>query len=177
LLSRLARFGLVVSALLLTACGFSPLYGETEKSFATEELLEFVEVLPIEDRVGQLVRIELTNRLTPKRPRPKPLYTLQVTLSESKAGLAVQKDSSATRANLTLNGSFKLSQNSDGESLVSGSVRSVNSYDIMLSDFATLEAESGARKRGAIDVADGIVDRLTIFLSRAQDEAPARQGR
>ena len=89
----------------------------------------------------------------------------------------MQKDSIATRANLTLNGSFKLSQNSDGETLVSGSVRSVNSYDIMLSDFATLEAESGARKRGAIDVADGIVDRLTIFLSRAQDEAPARQGR
>lgn len=163
----------LVACLLLAACGFQPLYGETESQddLSTEELLEFVRVPPIKDRVGQLVRIELTNRMTPTRPVPKPLYSLAITLSESTAGLAVQKDASATRANLTIAASFELRQIGTGERLTGGSVRSVNSYDILLSDFATLAAETDARERGAKDLADGIVDRLAIFLSRAQGAA------
>lgn len=175
-MSRLALGVVIIGTLLLSGCGFSPLYGKIERSFTTNDLLEFIEVAPIEGRVGQLVRIKLTNRLTPKDPRPQSLYTLHVKLNESKVGLAVQKDSSTTRANLTLNGSFNLSQNNNNKNLLSGSVRSVNSYDILLSDFATLAAESGARERGAIDVADGIVNRLAIFISRAQDKNPARRG-
>lgn len=162
---------------MLAACGFEPLYGEREQSIPTENLLNRVEVPPIKDRVGQLVRIELTNRMTPTRPVPTPAFTLVVGLSESKASLAVEKDSSATRANLTISATFRLNRNGDGAELVTGSVRSVNSYDILLSDFATLAAENDARKRGAKDVADGIVDRLAIFLSRNQKQlsgGPAR---
>lgn len=168
---------LLASCVLLAACGFGPLYGDHEESIPTENLLSRVEVPPIKDRVGQLVRIELTNRMTPTRPAPTPAFTLIVTLSESKASLAVEKDSSATRANLTISASFQLKLNGDGQKLIGGSVRSVNSYDILLSDFATLAAETDARKRGAKDVADGIVDRLAIFLSRNKQQlsgGPAR---
>ncbi len=115
--------------------------------------------------------------MTPTRPAPPSAFTLIVKLNESKASLAVEKDSSATRANLTIAASFVLKQNSDGLELMTGSVRSVNSYDILLSDFATLAAENDARRRGAKDVADGIVDRLAIFLSRNQQRlsgGPAR---
>lgn len=115
--------------------------------------------------------------MTPTRPAPTPAFTLVVELSESTASLAVEKDSSATRANLTITASFRLKQNADGKQLTAGSVRSVNSYDILLSDFATLAAENDARKRAAKDVADGIVDRLAIFLSRNQQQlsgGPAR---
>lgn len=166
-----------MACLLLAGCGFEPLYGENELATATEERLAQISVNPIEDRVGQLVRIALTNRLTPTRPAPRPQYTLRVTLNESKTSLAVEKDSSATRANLTLLASFVLVVNGSGERLTTGSVRSVNSYDIVDSDYATLAAESDARRRGATDIADGIVDRLAIFMSSAGFAPEAGRGR
>lgn len=166
-MSRFAPVFLVL-CLALTACGFEPLYGDREQTAAAEDLLELVDVPPIADRVGQLVRIELTNRLTPTQPAPPALYTLPVLVTESRVSLAVRKDSSATRANLTINASFELYRISDGVRLTSGTIRSVNSYDVVDSDYATLVAESDARRRGAKDTADQIVDRLAIYLSRAQ---------
>ena len=160
---------ILTCGLLLAGCGFEPLYGERDQAVATESLLNRVAVPPIENRVGQLARIELTNRLTPTRPAPTPLFTLNVKLGESKTRLAVERDSSATRANLTIDAAFELKRISDGAKLTSGSVRSVNSYDILQSDFATLAAEQNARRRGAKDVADGIIDRLAIYLRRNQD--------
>jgi len=133
-------------------------------------------VPPIEDRLGQLVRIELTNRLTP-RPAPEPLYTVSVNLSESTQGLAARRDDSATRANLIITSSFALNPVGGGDSLMSGTIRSSNGYDILISDFATLAAENDARRRGARDIADAIVSRIAIYLSRASNQtaAPARR--
>ena len=164
-------------ALVLSACGFEPLYGDREQTAAAEDQLELVTVPPIADHVGQLVRIELTNRLTPTQPAPTALYTLPVTLTESRASLAVRKDASATRANLTINATFELYRISDGFRLTSGNIRSVNSYDVVDSDYATLVAESDTRRRGAKDIADGIIDRLAIFLSRTQQTGTSGRAR
>lgn len=174
-LSRL-RALLVVALFGLAACGFEPLYGETERGTATENLLSRVTVSPIPDRIGQLVRIELTNRLTP-RPAPKPLYVVTVELSESKQGLAVRRDASATRANLNITAKFVFTRIGQEQSLLSGEIRSVNGFDILTSDFATLAAEKDARRRGARDIADAIVDRIAIHLSRTrgQTAAPAQR--
>lgn len=158
--------------LVLGACGFEPLYGEKERGIETEALLSQITVPPIADRLGQLVRTELTNRLNP-RPAPAPVYSVSVTLTESSQGLAVRRDASATRANLIINASFALSAISGGEPLVSGEIRSINGYDILTSDFATLAAEKDARRRGARDVADAIVDRLSIYMSRVANQSPA----
>ena len=156
----------MVGCLTLAACGFEPLYGDRTDAAATEDILAFVGVPPIANRTGQMVRIELTNRLTPTRPSPPSRYTLNVKLTQSKASLAVKNDASATRANLTITASFELLLNSDSTVLTKGSVRSVNGYDILLTDFATMSAEADARRRGAKDISDGIVDRLAIYMAR-----------
>jgi len=175
LLSRLHAL-LVVGLLGLTACGFEPLYGDRDQGAPTEDLLSQVSVPPLADRLGQLVRIELTNRLTP-RPAPEPVYTVNVELTESKEGLAVRRDASATRANLIITASFGLTVVGGKEKLVSGVIRSSNGYDILKSDFATLAAENDARRRAARDIADEIVSRIAIYLSRAasQTAAPAQR--
>jgi LPS-assembly lipoprotein len=170
-LSRL-RILLVAALFGLSACGFEPLYGEQDNGAATEDLMSRVFVPPIADRLGQLVRIELTNRLTP-RPAQEPLYVVSVEVSEARQGLAVRRDDSATRANLILNAQFVLSRTSGGDPLLSGEIRSTNGFDILVSDFATLAAKKDARRRGARDIADGIVDRLSLFLSRQNISATA----
>ncbi len=167
---------LLFGLLGLAACGFEPLYGDQDQGVATEDLLSRVSVLPIADRLGQIVRIELTNRLTP-RPALEPLFVVDVRLTQSKQGLAVRRDASATRANLILSASFELTPVGGGDPLMSGEIRSSNGYDILKSDFATLAAETDARRRGARDIADAIVDRLAIYLSRVNSRyaAPAQR--
>lgn len=157
---------------MLSACGFEPLYRTADRGAETEQLLSRIEVPPIADRLGQLVRTVLNDRLKP-RAAPQPLYAVVVTLTESTQGLAVRRDASATRANLIVNATFTLSDISGGENLLSGKIRSVNGYDILTSDFATLAAEKDARRRGARDVADAIFDRLAIYMSRVANQAPA----
>lgn len=156
-------------ALLLTGCGFSPLYGTGggEGDARIVEELRHIQVPPIADRIGQLVRIELTDRLVRRGPAPKPRYRLEVTLSESKQNLAVRKDATATRANLFISASYRLVPSGEGGLTTSGSVSSVNSYDVLENDFATLSAEQDARRRAARDLAVSIVDRLALAFRNA----------
>jgi len=127
-------------------------------------------VPPIPERLGQLLRIELTNRLNPQGLPQTPIYTLKVSVKENKQNLAVRKDATATRANLIIVANFELANIADKKGLFTGNIKSVNSYDILDADLATLSAESDARRRAARDLATEIKSRLGIFLS--QQAAP-----
>lgn len=159
----------LLAALTLAGCGFSPLYGTSggESDARVVEELRHIQVPPIEDRIGQLVRIELTDRLIRRGPAPKPRYRLDVTLSESKQNLAVRKDATATRANLFISASYRLVPTVEGGFSTRGGVSSVNSYDVLENDLATLSAEQDARRRAARDLAVAIVDRLALAFRNA----------
>ena len=91
---------------------------------------------------------------------------LNVSVSESKRDLAIRKDATATRANLIITASFILKREQGGEVIFKGQVRSANSYNILDADFATLSAESDARRRAARDLATEITSRLGVFLAQ-----------
>ncbi len=151
---------------LVTGCGFTPLHGQRQSGDSASVALQQISVPPIPERLGQLLRIELTNRLNPKGPPRTPAYVLNISLTEVKQDLAVRKDATATRANLIITASFALKGVQAKKILLAGSVRSVNSYNILDADFATLSAESDARRRAARDLATEINSRLGIFLSK-----------
>ncbi len=151
---------------LITGCGFEPLHGRPETGNQTTTALSQVSVHPIPERLGQLLRIELTNQLTPLGPPKAPAYVLNVDVSEVKQELGVRKDDTATRANLIITATFELTNTQTNENLFSGTVRSINSYNILDADFATLTAEADARRRGTRDLATEIGTRLGIFLSQ-----------
>ncbi len=150
----------------LQACGFQPLYGNSSGAAVTQTLAA-IQIGLIRDRTGQLLRNELLDRMNPRALQPTPLYSLNVELTESKQSLAVRRDDTATLANLVMSASYILTA-TDGTEVLSGSVRSFNSYDISSSDFATLSAEADARARAARDLADDITIRIGVFLSGLQ---------
>lgn len=162
----LFRLWLLTALAVLTGCGFTPLHGNPQANGSATAALRQIGVPPIPERLGQLLRIELTNQITPKGQPRTPLYVLEVKVKESKQALAVRKDATATRANLILSANFKLKTGKESESLFTGTVRSVNSYNVLDADFATLSAESDARRRAVRDLATEIRSRLGIFLSR-----------
>jgi len=161
---------LLTAALTISGCGFEPLHGQ--RSGASSAALSAIDVQLIADRSGQMLRNELLQQMQPRGQTPT-RYSLAVTLTESLSNLGIRKDEVATRANLTLSASFTITELGGAKRVFSGSARSVNSYNILTSDFATLSAREDARRRGINQLALEIRERLSVWLIRA-GERPQR---
>lgn len=168
--SRTLRALVAAGALLaLAACGFQPLYGDSDRSSTrSEENLAQISVGIIADRTGQMLRNELGSRLDPNNIAPPAQYDLSVKLNESIGRVAVRRDASATRANLTVTATYQLVSRATGEPVYSGTVRSVNSYDILGTEnqFGTETAREEARRRAARDLSEQIAIRLALALEQ-----------
>lgn len=149
--------------LLISACGFRPVYLRADNFAARGELAQ-IEILPIADRRGQLVRNHLIDRMTPGGQPSNPKYVLRITLTEGIRRLAVRRDDTATRANLTLRADFVLRQAGIDEPIFSSRVRSINSHSISVREVATLAAETSARERAARDIAERMTMQIVAFL-------------
>ena len=154
----------------LTACGFRPLYGPQAGYDASLAELASVKILPIPDRVGQVLHNKLRDRLSPRGAPLNPRYRLGVTMAKQKEGLAFEKDESVTRFNLTLSASYQLTEIASGNVLTSGSTRSVAAFNVVRSEFANISAESDAERRAARAVGENIWIRLGVYFSQVIDE-------
>ena len=158
---RTIVIGLLVAA--TAGCGFQPLYGGGKKGRATVELAS-IQIQPIADRSGQLLRNELFDLLNPYGSPARPLYRLRVTMSEAKSELAVKKSEIATRANLMITASYILFDAENSQSVFSGSSSVVGSYNVLDSEYATLIAEKDARSRVIPEIARDIQTRLSVYF-------------
>ncbi len=161
--SELRRAAILAAALAvgLSGCGFRPLHGQG--GAGAEASLAMIQITRIADRNGQKLHNLLLDRLNPKGPPGRPAYILSVRLNEGLQNLAIRKDESATRANLTLTAHFTLARTGSDDTY-SGAAVSINSYNILQSDFATLSAENDARGRALRTLADEIRGRIAAAL-------------
>lgn len=177
------RIGIILGAVLLTAsCGFRPLYAPSGAGTNNEQVFAFdvfrkIEIGLIRDREGQFLRNELIRLMHPSGRARIVEYDLGVSLAESTADLAVRQSSDATRANLTIIGSYSLTSRADEIQVASGSVQSTSGYNIFESEFQTLSAEKSARERALNDVAQQIRLRLgsTFASSGAGTQGVTKQ--
>lgn len=158
------KLALLFLALLLAGCGFTPMYATSGAGGGLGEEFATIEVAPIADRVGQVVRNGLMDRLTPDGPPGAPEYRLEVTLSETLEGFGFRPDEAITRENLRLDAAYRLISAATGEPVLEGSARSNLAYDIVQSDFANFSARQDAQLRTAEQVINIIVVRLGLFL-------------
>lgn len=152
------------AALAISGCGFEPIHGQ--RTGASTTALASVDIRLIADRSGQMLRNELLQQMQPRGPA-KARYSLSVTLTESLANLGIRKDEVATRANLTLSASFTITELGGAQRKFNGVARSVNSYNILTSDFATLSAREDARRRAVHQLALELRERISVWLIRA----------
>lgn len=184
-LSRLFLLG--VALLAASGCGFRPLYAPPAedaegRSVYAFDLLRGVEIANIPDREGQYLYNQLSRLLHPQGRGGATTYVLNVTLAESTTSLAVQKNALATRANLSVRGSFSLAavgrpavQPGQGQAGAnySGLVTVTSGYNIYDSEFQTLAAKKGARERALDDLAQQVRTQVATFLT-AGSTLPAR---
>lgn len=160
---RLAGF---ISMLFLTACGFQPLYEAGGSSAAMQAHLASVEVGPIADRLGQVMRNRLVSRLN---GAGNPEYRLEVGLQQNSETFGVRPDTATTQEQLTLVAGVRLVSLETGEPVLEENFRARTSFDLVLSDFATVSQREDAANRLVLDLAERIHRRLALHFANNPD--------
>ena len=166
------RGGLVAVALagvLLSACGFQPMYGKRAPEAAPLSAdLAAIEVGVIPDRSGQLLRNELIHLLNPASDAAPPRrYTLAVALKEEIDTFAVERSGFATRANVEVRATYTLVDETTGNPVLAGTSRAISGFNILREDFSTYVASGDARNRAISQIAFEIRNRLAAHFSRS----------
>jgi len=153
-----------ISLLLLGACGFKPLYEAGGSSKQMQAELAAIDVAPIADRIGQIMRNRLLDRLNASATQK---YELSVVLTQSTEGYGVRPDTATTQEQLTLVAAVKLTALDDETVLFEEEMRARTSYDLVLSDFATLTQREDSARRLVLELAERIHRRLALQFSKS----------
>ncbi|MDD9993385.1 MAG: LPS assembly lipoprotein LptE [Rhodospirillales bacterium] len=155
---------LALSLVLLAACSVEPLYG-SRSSKARGGGVAAIEIAPIKDRVGHVVRNHLIDSLTPAGQPAHPDYRLTFAIEREKTPLLIQLDDHATRFNLTLRARFALADR-DGTVVYRDSARATGGYNVVESGFATVAAERDAAEEAARVLSEEILTLILLHLRR-----------
>ena len=162
----LALVGVLV---VLSGCGFKPIYGDRDGHNVKAEF-SAIKIELIKDRIGQQLHNQLLDKVNPFGRPASPQYSLTVKLSESKRELAVKKSEIATRANLNFTANFNLTRlRPSSKTLLTGTSEVVSSYNILQSDYATSVAEKDARRRAVRELSADIANRLAAYFQLQND--------
>ena len=135
------------AALLLAACGFTPLYGDAGGSPA----LSRIAVTAQDDRLGYRLREQLEDALGWDRGST-PLYRLTTEVEQSRRPLGRRIDDTATRYELTVRAAWTLTPTSDGTALT-GVETSTSTYAAADQPYAAIAAQQDGEDRAAAELA------------------------
>lgn len=163
------RFVALIFSLMLAACGFKPLYEAGGSSTQMQAELASIEVGPIADRLGQIMRNRLVARLN---AGTRPEYRLEVVLTQSSETFGVRPDTATTQEQLTLVADMQLIKFGEETPVITQSLRARSSFDVVLSDFATVSQREDTAQRLALDLAERIHRRLALHFAQEAEEKP-----
>lgn len=140
----------IVLLLAFTSCGFSPMYRDYSAP------LPPIEVAPISERTGQLLRQNLQRQLDFGAASESARYILSVELEESSGGVAIAKDATETFVRLTFLAIYKLEEIGVEKPLLRDRARATAGYTVATSDYANLIAADDARNKAIRQLTDSI---------------------
>ncbi len=165
--------GLAIVVLLITACGFQPLYvrrSMSENAYAVNKQdtsiadeMALIKVQPIADRFGQQLRNNLLDLITPRGVPQQPKYRLKTELiSRTVTQQAMRDDVTATNERIEYKVGYKLYQ--ETRELVSGDAIAFVSYDILANPYSTTMSQKKAETDAAQIIANDIALRIGAYF-------------
>jgi LPS-assembly lipoprotein len=152
-------------ALLLSSCGWTPLYADIETEAASEEL-RAIKVDPIAERIGQRLEIALRNSFNPTGEPTPTRYRLNTTLVVVLGNLGIQSQGLATLGQLDAYATYRLIDLQTGGILLTNTIHVANSFDLNPNQYSTIVGEDDAGVRSVAELDQEIVTRLTLFMQR-----------
>jgi LPS-assembly lipoprotein len=154
--------------LWLTACGFEPMYGANSKGAeAVAVALPNIDISNIPDRDGQYLRNLLIDRLyTSGRPDAAP-YTLNFSkLQKNIVDLGIQKDATATRAQMQITAHMDLIDKSTGKAVLQRDLKTVGAYNLLDDQLSTLMSQQNITESILQEMRDDAVTDLSLYFRR-----------
>ena len=150
------------AALMLSACGFQPLYGG---GGAVSADMAAIAIPEPDTRLGQLIRNDLISAIRPAGPAGPDRYRLILSpkLNESVSVDTVAGGIQRKRVRLAV--SFQLIDSQSGAAVYAGKTFSQASYDETGQSFADSRAQSNAIERVAKDASLDIRTRLAAHFA------------
>ena len=157
---------LVLIPLLLTGCGFQPLYGKKTSDKDISKVFAGVKVDDIPAKNGQMLRIKLEDKLNPDGIAAKPEYRLHVIFRSSVTPIGVARDGTVSRYNVYLTSKFVLYRTSDDKPVTSGDIGYVDSYNNLTNAyFSTYISSEDALKNGVNEMSELYRERLSSYFN------------
>lgn len=151
---------LIASGLVLSACGFTPLYGTPE----INAQLTAVQVTTPPGRTGQLIREHLDDALA-RNKGAAPRYRMDLQLSETRYPRGVRVDNVATRYEYVLIAAYTLSAVPSGAPVKTGRAQVQVTYDSADQPYASIAAQQDAQDRAAAEAARRIQLELAAWMA------------
>ncbi|MEZ5921803.1 MAG: hypothetical protein R3C60_10680 [Parvularculaceae bacterium] len=157
-MTRLAILALA-GVLFLSSCGFHPLYAENEGGGGLRRMALVDVTAP--DAIAPTIRQAFKRRTALGDEAP---YELSISATEQSERLAVQRDSTVTRFNYQLRGSYFLTERATGKRYT-GRVVSSASFNVVNSQYSTLFAEEAAKEKAATQLVDDVERQILLELA------------
>lgn len=154
---------LAVAGTLLAGCSLRPMYAGGSRG-TMAQTLRSVTVAAIPGRAGYLVRGALVDRLGGDGSEAR--YRLEIELDDRITGFGIRLDDAVTRERRTLRARYRLVDAGLGTVLLDATAGSDAGIDVVGSEYATVAAEQTALERLSQEIADQIVSRIALFISR-----------
>lgn len=161
--------GVGLAALVLTsACGFTPLYDDDFVGGSGD--FAAIEVAPIPERLGQLVRARLTERFSASAD---PRYELMIDLTTESFQFGFRGDdpntgavgdAATTQEQVTLTATFSLMDKEAQEAVYKDEIALRSSFDLVLSDFAIVATREDTQRRLALEAVERIERSLALYF-------------
>jgi LPS-assembly lipoprotein len=148
---------------LLSACGFTPLYGSPGISAG----LSAIEVVAPPGRVPYLLREDLDDTL-PRNPSMPAAWRLDFTVVQTRDPRGLRLDNVAERYDLGLTVKYTLTAVATGKAAYSGEVSTDVSYDAANAPYAGIAAREDSQQRAASDAARRMRAQLAAWVANHQ---------
>lgn len=162
-MGMIERLGAVLAAcLLVSACGFVPLYGQAGVSGG----LSTIQVKVPQGRTAYLVRESLDDALG-HDARQAAAHRLEVTVDERRFARGLRIDDVANRYELQLKVGYSLVNVTTGSVLLSGTVPVAVTYDSADAPYGGITAQQDGQKRAATEAAQQIRLELARYFAKS----------
>ena len=138
---RALAFALTLS---LAACGLKPMYAGGSSGVVASSL-HAIQVAPIPERAGWLMRNALVDRLGGEPGTAS--YRLEVELDDDLTAFGIRGDAAVTRERRTLRARYRLVDLGTGQVVLDATAGSDAGIDVVSSEYATVAAEQSAQER------------------------------
>lgn len=161
-MKRALAFLVLVVALPLSGCGFTPLYAQP----GVVQALPAIQVVAPQGRVGELMREELNDALG-RDNAVQPAYRLDLWYRADRIGRGLRVDNVVSRYELVLEVEYRLYDRATNRELRRRRITSEVTYNNVDEPYAAITGQQDAEDRAAADAARRIqLDLASWFATR-----------